>query len=254
MRREECRSPSKFSTTSTRCSNTLGPATLPSFVTCPTSRIGMPVFLASAVSAAVTARDCATPPATPSTPGACMVCTESTMSSEGFSCSTCPNTTSRSDSAARNSVSFSAPVRCARIRTCPTDSSAVTYKAVRVSRVDASLSAGCVAHFAATSSNNVDLPTPGSPASNTTEPGTRPLPSTRSSSPIPVDVVVELAGSIRTIGNAGAVGVRPVGSAPVNAATAALPPPFLLVAATRFSSNVPHEPHSGQRPNHFAHV
>ena len=101
MRKLDCRSPSKLRTTSTRCSSTRGPATLPSFVTWPTSRMGMPVVFANVVSAAVTARDCATPPATPSTPAACMVCTESTIMSEGLSCSTCPNTTSRLDSAAR---------------------------------------------------------------------------------------------------------------------------------------------------------
>ena len=59
------------------------------------------VVLARVVSAAVTARDCATPPATPSTPLACMVCTESTIRSEGLSSATCPKTTSRLDSAAR---------------------------------------------------------------------------------------------------------------------------------------------------------
>ena len=39
---------------------------------------------------------------------------------------------------------------------------------------------------AATSSSSVDLPIPGSPATRTTEPGTRPPPRTRSSSPTPV--------------------------------------------------------------------
>ena len=38
------------------------------------------------------------------------------------------------------------------------------------------------AHLAATSSSSVDFPTPGSPASSTTAPGTIPLPRTRSSS------------------------------------------------------------------------
>src|SRR5699024_3430251 len=116
---------------------------------------------ANVVSAAVTARDCATPPATPSTPEACMVCTESTMISEGLSCSTWPKTISRLDSAARYNVSCNALVRSARVRTWPTDSSAVTYNAVR------GFFSACV-HRAATSSNNVDLPTPGSPAISTT--------------------------------------------------------------------------------------
>ena len=126
IRRLDCLSPSKFKTTSTKCSSTRGPATLPSLVTCPTSKMGIFVVLAKVVRAAVTARDWATPPATPSTPEACMVWTESTIISEGFSCSTCPKTTSRLDSAARYKVSCKAFVRSARVRTWPTDSSAVT--------------------------------------------------------------------------------------------------------------------------------
>ena len=59
---------------------------------------------------------------------------------------------------------------------------------------------------AATSSSSVDLPTPGSPASRTTAPGTRPPPSTRSSSATPV-ARAAAASSIGTwpIGTAGAV-------------------------------------------------
>src|SRR3989338_8232017 len=41
-----CESPSKYKTVSTMCSKTLGPATVPSLVTCPTSITGIPVFLA----------------------------------------------------------------------------------------------------------------------------------------------------------------------------------------------------------------
>src|SRR5205085_3202751 len=41
-------------------------------------------------------------------------------------------------------------------------------------------------------SSKVDLPMPGSPPTNTTEPSTRPPPSTRSNSPMPVDTRVSL--------------------------------------------------------------
>ena len=51
MRSRECRSPSKCSTTSTRCSSVRGPATEPSLVTCPTRIVAIARSLATAVSA-----------------------------------------------------------------------------------------------------------------------------------------------------------------------------------------------------------
>ncbi|ETZ98027.1 DNA repair radA domain protein, partial [Mycobacterium kansasii 662] len=47
-------------------------------------------------------------------------------------------------------------------------------------------------------SSNVDLPTPGSPASSVTDPGTTPPPSTRSSSSMPVGRVPAQVGPDRT--------------------------------------------------------
>ena len=82
--------------------------------------------LATAVSAAATSRTWVTPPGTPSTPAAAMVCTESMISSRGCTASTCPSTTSRSVSAARKSWSLTAPIRSARSRTWAADSSPVT--------------------------------------------------------------------------------------------------------------------------------
>ncbi len=55
----------------------------------------------------------------------------------------------------------------------------------------------------ATSSSSVDFPTPGSPASSVTEPGTRPPPSTRSSSLMPVWKWRVAPGSIELMGTAG---------------------------------------------------
>jgi len=59
----------------------------------------------------------------------------------------------------------------------------------------------------------------------------------------------EVAADPETVvmGVAGAVGVRPVGTDPDTAATAA-PPDF---GAAADSTSVPHEPQSGHRPNHF---
>ena len=126
MRSCECRSPSKYSTTSTRCSSARGPATEPSLVTCPTRMVVSDRSLATAVSADATSRTWVTPPGTPSTPAAAIVCTESMISSRGCTCSTCPSTTSRSVSAARKSWSLIAPMRSARSRTWAADSSPVT--------------------------------------------------------------------------------------------------------------------------------
>ena len=82
-RSAECRSPSKCSTTSTRCSSTRGPAIAPSLVTWPTRTVAMPRSLATPISAAATARICGTPPAPLSTASVEIVCTESTTSRPG---------------------------------------------------------------------------------------------------------------------------------------------------------------------------
>ena len=95
------------------------------------------------------------------------------------------------------------------------------------------------AHCWATSSSRVDLPTPGSPASSTTAPGTRPPPSTRSSSPTPVGRALAASTPIvgdrprrrgdRAGGDGGGQRAQPTGAAPT-------------------SATEPHAWHSGQRP------
>ncbi|GAB2510143.1 hypothetical protein GCM10027031_16370 [Corynebacterium atrinae] len=82
---------------------------------------------------------------------------------------------------------------------------------------------------------------------STTEPGTTPEPNTRSSSPIPEDMAVAAAPLIWVIGIAGLEGVSPRGTSPDTAAVAALP----ALGATADSTNVPHDPQSGQRPSHL---
>ena len=123
MRNPEWRSPSKLSTTSTRCSIVRGPAMEPSLVTWPTISTAMLRFFATRAKAAVTSRTCAGPPGVPSAPVAEMVCTESTISSDGETSSTCPSTVARSFSLARKRSSWTAPVRAARSFTCEADSS-----------------------------------------------------------------------------------------------------------------------------------
>src|SRR5450759_3689225 len=69
-RRVECRSPSNWSTTSTTCSSSRGPAMPPSLVTCPTRMVESPRCLASAISVAATARTWVMPPAAGDVDGA----------------------------------------------------------------------------------------------------------------------------------------------------------------------------------------
>src|SRR5512140_680839 len=93
------------------------------------------------------------------------------------------------------------------------------------------------------SSRSVDLPTPGSPASSTPAPGTRPPPRTRSSSSSPVGRTLAARESISVMGTAGA---------PATAMTrATLRPPGPSRARPPVSSTVPHAWHPPQRPDHF---
>jgi hypothetical protein len=87
----------------------------------------------------------------------------------------------------------------------------------------------------------VDLPTPGSPASSTTEPGTSPPPSTRSSSATPVvRRGLEPASISRSERGLPATGA---GSACSSRRTR-------VGAAATSSTRLDQEPHSGQRPSH----
>ena len=101
IRNRELRSPSKWSTTSTRCSSTRGPAIEPSFVTWPTITVVMLRVLATRIRAAATSLTWVTPPGTPSMPEAPIVWIESTTSSVGRVSSMWVSTAPRSVSAAR---------------------------------------------------------------------------------------------------------------------------------------------------------
>ncbi|CPU67722.1 Uncharacterised protein [Mycobacteroides abscessus] len=103
-----------------------GPATEPSFVTCPTRITGRSRAFAAAMSDAATSRTWLTPPGAPSTCADATVCTESTTSRSGSVASMCPRTVARSVSAASSNPGARAPTRSARRRTCPADSSPVT--------------------------------------------------------------------------------------------------------------------------------
>ena len=126
-------------------------------------------------------------------------------------------------------------MRSARPRTCAADSSPVMY------RTGPRPPAAAVrAAFAATSSSSVDLPTPGSPARRITAPGTMPPPSTRSSSPTPVERDEARSPSTSPMGRAGRRG----------AVAAVRAPPVTSPAW----STVPHAPHSRHWPTHLGEV
>ncbi len=149
------------------------------------------------VSAVVTARTWVTPPVTPSASVVDMVCTESTTTSDGLDLL---------DVAERGlQVGFGGQedlVVGAAGAFGPQPDLAGRLLTRQVQRP----AARSAAQRWATSSSSVDLPTPGSPASRVTEPGTRPPPSTRSSSLMPVWKWRVAPGSMELIGTAGEVG------------------------------------------------
>src|SRR5271156_3380421 len=100
---------------------------------------------------------------------------------------------------------------------------------------------------------SVDLPIPGEPPSSRREPGTRPPPSTRSSSPIPVDM--RFTGAIPTSLSGRGASLGP--------GTAALEPPrrprrpparasLPVTGASGSSTSVFHASHPGHWPCHWA--
>ncbi len=92
---------------------------------------------------------------------------------------------------------------------------------------------------AATDSNSVDLPTPGSPANKIAAPGTRPPPRTLSNSETPVGLACAAERSTSPIGNALVVTFPGTSESFFGAA---------------ISSTAPHAWHSPQRPTHFCDV
>ena len=135
-------------------------------------------------------------------------------------------TAPRSVSDARNNFGSTALILSARRRICEADSSPLIYKAGRP------FAAVC----AATDRRRVDFPTPGSPASKIAAPGTRPPPSTRSSSVTPVARARADERSTSPIGTAACVTFPGTSESFLGAA---------------ISSTLPQAWHSPQRPTHF---
>ena len=155
-----------------------GPATVPSLVTWPTRATQVRPALATSASRVATSRTWPTLPAGPVRSAEAMVWTLSTTASAGATDSIAPTAVASSVVATRPRPLTTAPTRSARPRTWEADSSPVMY---RTSEPPA-------ARRAASCSSSVLLPMPGSPPNSTIEPGTRPPPSTRSTSPIPLTI------------------------------------------------------------------
>ncbi|MNT08702.1 hypothetical protein D3C72_1434520 [compost metagenome] len=174
-RKLEWASPSKYSTVSTMCSSTRGPASAPSFVTWPTRMMVTPVCLAARVSCAAHSRTCATEPGAELSASEYTVWIESITTTSGFKSCKVDRIFSSWISACNLSSLASMTRRLARRAICAPDSSPLTYS----TRLWCDM-------FASACSSSVDLPMPGSPPISTTAPATRPPPSTRSNSSRPV--------------------------------------------------------------------
>ena len=159
---------------STTCSSTRGPASPPSLVTWPTKIVGMLRRFASCTRRCAQPRTCTTEPGAEPSAGSATAWMLSITSNSGCTLSSAAMMLVSDGSDTSHKLSRTACSRSARSRTCCALSSAVTYSER-------------VGHDARSCNNNVDLPMPGSPPSNVTDPGTNPPSSTRSSSEMPVD-------------------------------------------------------------------
>ena len=173
-----CR-PRKYSTVSTMCSSTRGPASAPSLVTWPTSTMAVPLALAARVRCAAHSRTWATEPgARGELLGVHGLDGVNHRHMAGWVWPPGWRGFFRAESRpALSPASGPAPSRRERNATCAPDFLHRSHKAWTCP------SAGANPTPAASS---VDLPMPGSPPINTTPPSTMPPPSTRSSSSWPV--------------------------------------------------------------------
>jgi hypothetical protein len=125
-RKVECVSPSKYSTVSTMCSSTRGPASAPSFVTWPTSTTAVPLVLAKRVRCAAHSRTCATEPGAEVSWSEYTVWIESITAMAGRVASSVAMIFSSWISASTCTCEWSSPSRRERSATCAPLSSPVT--------------------------------------------------------------------------------------------------------------------------------
>ena len=234
VRKLRSRSPSNSSTQSTRCSSALGPATVPSLVTCPTRITAVSIRLATCMIAAAASRTWPTDPGAPPISSTCRVWIESTTQASGRSASSVAMIASTEVSDRMWTPSAWSPSRSARSRTCAADSSPEMYRTRRPA-ADRLPSAMPV---------SVLLPIPGDPPRRTSEPGTSPPPSTRSSSATPVCRRLAAGALTSRSGTGSPAPPPPVPAVGARARPRRAPPPCGRGVSTR----VFHSPQPGQRP------
>ncbi len=175
-------SPSIYKTQSTTCSNTFGPATSPLLFICPTTKIGIPVLLAALVSNAPQRRTCPILPGKPLDWIDCILWIESTTTSSKLPPSIKATTFSTVVSSVTIKLSLLYSFFTVNLSSLSInwegDSSPQTYRTLPFSQ-----------KFKTIFIKSVDFPTPGSPLSRITSPGTIPFPKTRSNSKEPVVIL-----------------------------------------------------------------
>ena len=222
-------SPSKYKTVSTICSNSLGPAKDPSFVTCPTINVDIPIFLEIFINLEVPSFIWLTVPGADDISGLYTVCIESTIIKSGFTLSKYASIILKLFSENINRLSVFTPNLCALIFIWDWDSSPDIYSTFLPAH----------ATFLETCIKSVDFPIPGSPPTRTKDPFTIPPPKTLSNSSISVENLSSCFISIEFI----LIGFES----------------DLLITKTSFgdffssisSTNVFHFVHSGHFPNHL---
>ena len=167
-----------YRTVSTICSKTLGPAILPSFVTCPIIIVVIFLDLQIFIILLVISRTWLTLPGAEDISSEYIVCIESIITNFGFNSSMFWSIISISVSPKNRISSFLIFNLSALNFICSADSSPETYKTFPS---PLTLSQSCKI--------KVDFPIPGSPPTNTKEPLTNPPPNTLSSSAYPVEVL-----------------------------------------------------------------
>src|SRR5437773_1813913 len=212
------------------CSSVLGPAMPPPFVTWPTSSTAGPASLANRMSRAADSRTWPTFPGAPSSSLVYVVWIESTNTTRLPSARAWCSIASSRVSPSTCTAPASTASRSARSRTCSGDSSPETYS------VETPARSRCAAHC----TSHVDFPMPGSPPTSTTDPGTIPPPSTKSSSRSPVGhrSTPGAPSSDSRTGGRSREAVRLLSDRPT-------------VRLRGSSASVFHAPHASQRPPHF---
>ena len=152
------------------CSNTFGPAMLPSLFICPIRMMGVLVSLAYLSNDAAHSLTCDTLPGEDSMASVDMVCMESMTTRSGFTLCIWVNMFSNEVSHTMRQSDDRFRRRSARSLSCRALSSPDTYNTFRSGMRNT------------VCNTRVDLPMPGSPPNKTNEPGTMPPPSTRFSS------------------------------------------------------------------------